>query len=105
LGLSGRSNDMRDILSAALKGHERANIALKVFIYRIKKFIGAYIGVMNGCHAIIFTAGIGENVPFIRKKITQQLSALIDKFKIRILVIPTNEELMIARDTYRLVCR
>ena len=103
LGLSGRSSDMRDILSSARKGNQRANIALEVFIYRIKKYIGAYIAAMNGCDVLVFTAGIGENVPYLRKKLTRQLSNLIDKFQIRILVIPTNEELMIARDTYALV--
>ncbi len=103
LGLSGRSNDMRDILNLAQRGNQRANIALEVFIYRIRKYAGAYIGAMNGCDALIFTAGIGENTPYIRRKICRHLSSLIEKFKMRILVIPTNEELMIARDTYRLV--
>ena len=103
LGLSGKSNDMRDILSLVHKGNKRAKIALEVFIYRIKKYISAYIGVMNGCDALVFSAGIGENVPYIRKRICRELSSLLNKFKIRILVIRTNEELMIARDTYRLV--
>ena len=103
LGLSGKSNDMRDILKLVHRGNQRANIALEVFIYRIKKYIGAYIAVMNGCDVVVFTAGIGENQPYIRKNVCQGLSSLINKFKIRILVIHTNEELMIARDTYRLV--
>ncbi len=103
LGLSGKSNDMRDLLKLAKQGNQRANIALQVFIYRVKKYIGAYIAAMNGCDALVFTAGIGENSPFIRKQIRRKLSSLIKKFKIRILVIPTNEELMIARDTYHLL--
>jgi len=105
LGLSGKSSDMRDILNLAQRGNQRANIALEVFIYRIRKYVAAYIGAMNGCDALIFTAGIGENAPYIRGKIRRHLSSLIEKFKIRILVIPTNEELMIARDTYRLVSK
>ncbi len=103
LGLSGRSNDMRDILRLARRRHRRATIALEVFIYRIKKYISAYIGVMNACDVLVFTAGIGENVSYVRRRIRSELSALIGKFKMRILVIPTNEELMIARDTYQLI--
>ena len=105
LGLSGKSNDMRDILRLTRAGNQRAKVALEVFIYRLKKYIGAYISAMNGCNALVFTAGIGENVPYIRRKIHQSISSLIDKFKTRILVIPTNEGLMIARDTYRLVSK
>lgn len=103
LGLSGKSNDMRRILSWARSGNKRAKIALEVFIYRLQKYIGAYIAAMDGCDALIFTAGIGENAPYIKEKINQRLSSLIKKFKVRILTIPTNEELMIARDTYRLI--
>jgi len=103
LGLSGKSNDMRDLLKLARRGNKRANCALEVFIYRVKKYIGAYIAAMNGCDALIFTAGIGENQPYIRRKICRGLSSLIKKFKIRVLVIRTNEELMIARDTYNIV--
>ncbi|MBU4140908.1 MAG: acetate kinase [Candidatus Omnitrophica bacterium] len=103
LGLSGKSRDMRDILSSAHRGNQRANLALEVFIYRIRKYIGAYIAAMNGCDALVFTAGIGENSPYVRREVCRHLSSLIKKFKMRILVIPTNEELMIARDTYRLV--
>ena len=102
LGLSGISNDMRDILRLARRGNQKAKTALEVFIYRIKKYIAAYIGAMNGCQVIVFTAGMGENQPWIRNRIRQGLSSLIDRFKIRILVIHTDEELMIARDTYKL---
>lgn len=103
LGLSGLSNDMRDLLRAARKGNKRASLAIEVFIYRVKKYIASYVGIMNGADAIVFTAGIGENQPYIRRKVSRGLSSLIKKFRIRVLVIPTNEELMIARDTYRLV--
>jgi acetate kinase len=102
-GLSGKSNDMRDILRLARRGNQRAKIALDVFIYRIVKYIGAYAGALNGCDALVFTAGIGENVPYIRKRICRRLSSLLKKFGTRILVVPANEELMIARDTYRLL--
>lgn len=105
LGLSGASNDIRDILPQAKRGNKRAKIALEVFIYRIKKYIGAYIGAMNGCDALVFTAGIGENSGEIRSRVCRGLSALISKFKIRVLVIHTDEELMIARDTYQLIRR
>ena len=105
LGLSGKSNDMRDILRLSRRGNQRAKVALEVFIYRVKKYIGAYIAAMNGCDAIVFTAGIGENQPYIRDKVCKGLSSLIRNFKIRILTIRTNEELMIARDTYKLVTR
>ncbi|MFC1699012.1 acetate/propionate family kinase [Candidatus Omnitrophota bacterium] len=100
LGLSGKSSDFRDIEAAARSQDKRAKLALAVFIYRIKKYIGAYIAALNGCDALVLTGGIGENSTYIRKKITQGLSALLTKFKTRILVIPTNEELVIARDTY-----
>ncbi|MFH1045378.1 MAG: acetate kinase [Candidatus Omnitrophota bacterium] len=105
LGISGKSNDMRDILLLARKGNRRARLALEIFIYRIKKYIGEYIGVMDGCDAIIFTAGIGENVGYIRQRISRELSVLLRKLHTRILVVPTNEELMIARDTYQLVAK
>lgn len=102
LGLSGQSNDMRDILRGVRRGNKRARLAFEVFTYRVKKYIASYIGAMNGCEAIIFTAGMGENQARVRFKVRSGLSSLIRKFKIRILVIPTNEELMIARDTYQL---
>lgn len=103
LGLSGGSNDMRDIRALIGKGSRRAKEALAVFVYRIKKYIGAYIAAMNGCDAVIFTAGIGENNPAIRKQICRGISSLIERFNVRVLVIPANEELMIARDTYKIV--
>jgi acetate kinase len=121
LGLSGISRDMRDIEKAASQGNERAIITLKCFSYRIRKYIGAYAASMNGLDALIFTAGIGENssriramvcedMDFLGLKLDQQLNskakgeAIIshDKSNAKILVIPTDEELVIARDTRKL---
>jgi acetate kinase len=118
-GLSGLTNDMRTILQAASAGSERAKVAVEVFCYRAKKYIASYLGVLNGADAIVFTAGVGENCPSIREKIVQNMSNLgididpsanmapatgervISKTgsKVKILVIPTNEELMIARQS------
>ena len=103
MGISGVSSDMRDIEEAVEQGNERALLALNMFAYRIRKYIGAYIGAMNGCDILVFTAGIGENSAYIRREICRGLSSLLNKFATRILVVPTNEELMIARDTYKLV--
>lgn len=99
LGISGVSNDMRQLEEAARKGNKRAKLALEIFVYRIRKYIGAYIAVMGGLDALVFTAGIGENQASIRTSVTK---GLFDHFKKapRILVIPTNEELMIARQAY-----
>jgi acetate kinase len=118
LGISGISNDFRDLDEAASKGNKRAELALEVFAYKIKKFIGEYSAVLNGTDAVIFTAGIGENSTTIRKRILSGLEGLGIKIddeknkirgqeidistpdsKVRVLVIPTNEELTIARDT------
>lgn len=101
-GISGVSNDMRILEQKASKGHKRAKLAIEIFTYRIKKYIGAYMAVMNGCDAIVFTAGIGENQKSIRDKICRNLFTHI-KNKPKFLVIPTNEELMIARQTFRLI--
>lgn len=121
LGISGLSNDMRTLLEHAGAGNERARLAIEVFCYRIRKYIGAYFAVLNGADAVVFTAGIGENVPIIRAKACESLDALgisIDPARnesavgveadisaagatTRVWVIPTNEELLIARDTVR----
>lgn len=101
LGISGRSPDMRDIIKYARKNDHRANLAWKIFVYRIKKYIGAYIAAMNGVDAIVFTAGIGENSPALLKIVSKELSFLLKNAKV--LVIPTNEELLIAQETYKLV--
>lgn len=122
LGLSGISSDSRDIEDAALDGNKRAIMTLKVFYHRAKKYIGAYAAIMGGVDAIVFTAGIGENSHMAREHICEGLDFLgikIDKeknmtrgkevdisakdSKVKILIIPTNEELMIARDTMEIV--
>ena len=118
LGISGISNDSRDIQEAADDGNERAQLAGDVFNYRVKKYIGAYTSAMGGVDAIVFTAGIGENAKEIRAGILDGLEYLgfeldeeandsrgkeIEISKVgsdtRVFVIPTNEELVIARDT------
>lgn len=121
LGLSGVSNDLRDILEAANSGNERAQIALEVYYNRVKGYIGNYMAKLNGCDCLVFTAGVGENGYDVREKICQDVDYLgvkmdVEKNKVRgkevdvatedsqvrIFVIPTNEELVIARDTYGL---
>lgn len=105
LGVSGVSNDMRDVLKGA-KGRgakaERCKAAIEIFIYRIKKYIGAYQAAMGGLDAVIFTAGVGENNPWIMKRISRELEGVVSG-KTNFLVIPTNEELLIARDTYEII--
>ena len=118
LGISGVSSDFRDLESAAPQGNQRAQLALDVFDYSVKKFIGAYAAAMGGVDAIIFTAGVGENGPDTRANVVsglefmgvkidpeknntrgKEVDVATDDSKVRILVIPTNEELMIAMDT------
>ncbi|MBQ8151594.1 MAG: acetate kinase [Firmicutes bacterium] len=122
LGISGISSDFRDIIEASEEGNERAMLALKVFAHRVRFYIGAYIAMMNGVDAIVFTAGIGENSIPVRDIICEDLDNLgikldvvknkirgqevvisRDDSKVSILLIPTNEELMIARDTFNIV--
>lgn len=122
LGISGVSSDFRDIEGAADKGNKRAQMALDVFHYRVKKYIGEYVAAMNGVDAIVFTAGVGENGIETREEITKDLEYLgveldkdrnnvrsketlisKDSSKVKVFVIPTDEELMIARDTLELV--
>ncbi len=121
LGLSGVSSDMRDIEDAAAEGNERAQLALDVFADRVKKYIGQYIATMNGVDIIVFTAGVGENAPEMREKIISGISTFgveLDKelndvrgkervistenSEIEVMLIPTDEELVIARDIERL---
>ncbi len=121
-GISGISNDLRDIEKAVLEGNDRALIAVKVFAHRVKSYIGSYMAEMNGVDAIVFTAGIGENDIGMRAQILENMENLgveldlelnnirgietvISKpdSKVKVLLIPTNEELMIARDTNRIV--
>jgi acetate kinase len=121
LGLSGLSNDMRALLAAEAEGNARAKVALDVYAYRVKKYVGAYAAALGEVHAVVFTAGVGENSAPIRERILTGLAPLgieIDRAKnaatigveadvatpasrTRVLVVPTREELAIARDTYR----
>ena len=120
LGVSGFSSDMRDIEAGLEEKNPNAVLAYNIFIDRIKKFIGQYMAVLNGADAIVFTAGMGENAPLMRNDVIAGLSWFgieIDpaknvfgnfgdistpESKVRVLVIPTNEELVIARDVERL---
>ena len=121
-GMSGVSSDFRDLEAAYYEGNERAIAACEVFAYRVAKYIGSYVAAMNGVDAIAFTAGIGENTSFIREKILAYLGYLgitMDKeankargedkiistpdSKVPVCIIPTNEELAIARETVALV--
>ena len=122
LGISGVSSDFRDIEAAVEEGNERAALALKVFAHKVRFYIGAYIAEMNGVDAIIFTAGVGENDAMMREIICNNLGNLgikldpvknkirgketiisADDARVKLIMIPTNEELMIARDTYNIV--
>ena len=124
LGISGVSSDFRDLAAAAKDGNERAKLALSVFAYRVKKYIGAYAAALNGVDAIVFTAGVGENDRAMRENILTGLDYLgvdvdfeynrnaprgeeieISKkdSRVKVFVIPTDEELMIAMDAERLV--
>jgi acetate kinase len=103
-GISGISNDMRVLEAKTRSGDRRAKLAINIFVYRIKKYIGAYTAIMKGCDALVFTAGIGENQKRIRQIICQGLFLHLEKAP-KILVIPTNEELMIARQTFELIKR
>lgn len=99
LGVSGISNDMREIISSA-EGNKKAKLALDIFIYRIKKYIGSYVAALGGeIDAVVFTGGIGENQPDLMKTISKDAITST----VEILIIPTDEELMIARDTYNIV--
>jgi len=100
-GISGISNDMRMLEKKAAAGNRRAVLAMDIFSYRIKKYIGAYTAIMGGCDCLVFTAGIGEHQKKMRRKICRGLFSHLKKTP-KILVIPTDEELMIARKTYQL---
>jgi acetate kinase len=101
IGISGISNDIRMIKKEIRKGNRLARLALDIFIYRIKKYIGAYYFVLGGVDAICFTAGIGENNPDIIRRLKRGIYKVIPE-KVKVLVIPTDEELMIAMLTYKL---
>ena len=123
LGISGISSDFRDLLRASNEGNERAGLAIEVFAYRVKKYVAEYIGIMNGADAVIFTAGIGENNNLVRKLVTDDMDFLgvkcdpaknisdtgremdisMDDSKVRVLVIPTNEEMEIALEVTKIL--
>jgi acetate kinase len=123
LALSGISSDMREVVEAMQAGNANARLAFEMYAYRIRKYIGSYVAAMDGVDAIVFTAGVGENSHVLRKEVCKGLTFLgihldeernairsaeprritTDDSKASVLVVPTNEELLIARDTYRLV--
>jgi acetate kinase len=123
LSISGIGSDVREIQEAALQGDEKAQLALDMYEYRIRKYIGAYVAAMNGIDLLVFTGGVGENSILIRKHICEQITYLgtvidhtrnelpsfddriisTDSSTVTVLVIPTNEELMIAKKTYSLL--
>ena len=122
LGISGVSSDFRDVLAAGEDGNERAKLALEIFYYKVRTQIAAYAGAMGGIDVIVFTAGIGENSAITRKEILKGLEFFgfeldeekneirgniqeisTENSRVKVYVVPTNEELMIARDTAKLV--
>jgi acetate kinase len=124
LGISGITADMRELLAEeAENGDRRAHLAIEIFCYRVKKYLGAYLAAMNGADAVVFAGGIGENSPQVRARICAGLDWLgisiddaknasitgaegrvdRDGSKVELWVIPTDEELLIARDTWRVV--
>ena len=125
-GISGISSDFRDLHDAAEKGDEKAKAALRVFAYNVKKYIGAYAAALNGVDGIVFTAGIGENDRVLRAMVLEGLDYLgvdVDfeynntcprgeeaelstkNSKVKVFVIPTDEEMMIAQDTAKLAAK
>jgi acetate kinase len=123
IGISGISSDMRDLIKAFNDGNDRARLALQMYSYRIRKYIGMYSASMNGVDVIVFTGGIGENAVLIRSMCCTNMEYLGIDFdekknektigitgelttqdsKVKVLCVPTNEELVIARDTARIV--
>jgi acetate kinase len=124
LGVSGVSSDMREI-EQNYESNERVRLAFDIFVYRIKKYIGAYAAAMGGVDAVVFTAGIGENSSMVRERACQDLDFMGIKIdpqknketrkkeeiittadsKVKVMVIPTNEELVIAMDTAEIVAK
>lgn len=123
LGISGVSSDMREVEAAAAEGNERAKLSLDMYNYRVIKYIGAYIAALGGLDVLVFTGGIGENADVMREKIVSNFAYCgleIDKqlnkglrskeaiistetSKVKVMIVPTNEELVIARDAYEIV--
>ena len=119
LGVSGISSDMRNIEEAAEQGNHRAQVALKMYAYRVKKYIGSYAAALGGVDILIFTGGIGENDIETRKKVLlgmefmgveidqdkistrgKEMVISTPESKVKVLIVPTDEELVIANDTY-----
>jgi acetate kinase len=123
MGISGRSSDMREIIQSMDDGRNRARLAFDVYCYRLRKYIGAYMAVLGGADAIVFTGGIGENSPRVRAHTLKDMDWFglkvdatandatvgteaeisTDDSRVNIYVVPTNEELVIAMDTARIV--
>jgi acetate kinase len=122
LGISGISSDMREVEEASINGEERAVLAMDMYNYRIRKYIGAYTAAMGGLDTLIFSGGVGENSDIVREAVCNELGYMgieldleknkvrgkervisTDKSKVKVLVVPTNEELVIASDTMRIV--
>lgn len=121
--ISGMSSDMREIIRAMEEGNGNARLAFDMYEYRLRKYIGSYAAAMNGMDALVFTAGVGENSPVLRQAVCSQLTFMGVKLDeaanairssadrlistkdsaVAVMVIPTNEELMIARDTFRVI--
>ena len=124
LGVSGVSSDMRELRAAIANGNERAKLALDIFVYRIKKYIGSYAAALGGVDILMFTGGIGENVEVVRERVCKDLEFMGIKIdiaknqeihgeeaiistadsKVVVMVVPTDEEYMIASDTMEIVC-
>jgi acetate kinase len=123
LGISGISSDMREVESAAAEGEERAILALKMYQYRVKKYIGSYAAAMGGVDILVFTGGIGENSPDDREKMCENMEFLGLEFdkkandgirgkelviskkgsRVTVMIVPTNEEFVIASETRDIV--
>ncbi|MGC8778755.1 MAG: acetate/propionate family kinase, partial [Candidatus Caldatribacteriaceae bacterium] len=122
-GISGVSGELWEIEKKAQEGNRRAQLAVEVFVYQVKKYIGAFTALLNGLDSLVFTGGIGENDAFIRERICENLDYLgivmdternrntvgkenqIGKGPVEIWVVPTNEEIMVARETFALLAR
>jgi acetate kinase len=124
-GISGLSSDMRDIISGADSGNDQAKLALDIYCYRIRKYIGSYAAAIGGLDCLVFTAGVGENSPRVREMVCKDLEFLgveidpaknavavrkeeiisTEKGRVKVIAIPTNEELIIAEDTYDIVSK
>ena len=125
LGISGKSSDMRDLTEAAKAGDEKAKLAIEMVAYRVKKYVGSYIAVLGGVDAIVFTGGIGEHSSLVRRLVMENMEYCGAEFdneknesygsgvgfinkdgsKVKIIVLPTNEELSIARETKELALK